>query len=109
MPALSSAQAALIDARNITNLKAAKNGAVPKAVYYKPAVLVGDASTEDKGHDPAVIAFLKANSAVKKQGTITIKEGLGTNPGSLTFGGGLASPPAEAKTWLEGITKKKLI
>ena len=28
---------------------------------------------------------------------------------SLTFGGGLVSPPIEAKTWLARITKKKLI
>ncbi len=109
MPNLTAAQAAGIDARNTANLKAAKDGAVLKAAYYKPVILVGSATAEAAGHDAATVAFLKANSAVKKKGTITIKKGKLTNPGSLTFGGDLKSPPSEAKTWLEGITKKKLI
>lgn len=109
MPNLSASQAAAIEARNAANLKAAKDGAVLKAKYYKPVILVGSTTDELAGHDKAAIAFLEANSAVKKEGTIKIKKGSLTNPGTLTFGGGLVSPPSEAKTWLERITKKKLI
>ena len=109
MPNLSASQAAAIEARNAANLKAAKDGAVLKAKYYKPVILVGSTTDALAGHDKATITFLEANSVVKKEGTITIKKGSLTNPGSLTFGGGLASPPAEAKDWLAGITKKKLL
>lgn len=109
MPNLTASQAAAIDTRNTANLKAAADGAVLKAKYYKPVILIGNTSSATQGHDPAVIAFLEANSAVKKEGTVKIKKGGLTGPGSLTFGGGLVSPPAEAKTWLERITKKKLI
>ena len=107
MPNLTASQAAAIETRNAANLKAAKDGAVLKAAYYKPVILVGSTTDQHAGHDKATIAFLLASSAVKKEGTI--KKGGLTGPGSLTFGGGLVSPPAEAKTWLERITKKKLI
>ena len=109
MPNLTASQAAAIEARNAANLKAAKDGSVLKAKYLKPVILIGNATSATQGHDPAAIAFLEANSVVKKQGTITIKKGGLTGPGSLTFGGDLKSPPIEAKTWLERITKKKLI
>ena len=109
MPNLTASQAAAIETRNAANLKAAKDGAVLKAAYYKPVILIGSATDEHAGHDNATIAFLQANSVVKKAGTIKIKKGGLSGPGSLTFGGGLASPPSEAKTWLERITKKKLI
>ncbi|MEO6062584.1 MAG: hypothetical protein ABIQ99_11665 [Thermoflexales bacterium] len=109
MPALTASQAAAIETRNAANLKAAKDGAVLKAAYYKPVILVGSTTDATAGHDKVTLTFLTANSAVKKMGTITIKKGSLTNPGSLTFGGGLVSPPAEAKTWLARITKKKLI
>ena len=109
MPNLTASQAAAIETRNAANLKAAKDGAVLKAAYYKPVILVGSTTDQHAGHDKATIAFLLTSSAVKKEGTIKIKKGGLTGPGSLTFGGGLVSPPAEAKTWLERITKKKLI
>ncbi len=109
MPNLTASQAAAIETRNAANLKAAKDGAVLKAAYYKPVILIGNTTDEAAGHDKATIVFLQANSVIKKKGTVTIKKGGLTGPGSLTFGGGLVSPPSEAKTWLERITKKKLI
>ncbi len=111
MPNLSSAQAASIETRNAANLKAASNGATLMAVYYHPVILVGSTSNETANHDPAIVTWLQQNSitVTPRHGTIKIKKGQLTNPGSLTFGGGLTSPPAEVKTWLANITKKKLL
>ena len=44
MPNLTASQAAAIETRNAANLKAAKDGAVLKAAYYKPVILVGEFS-----------------------------------------------------------------
>ena len=111
MPNLSTAQATSIESKNATNLKAAADGATLLAVFYHPVILIGSTSNEVANHDATIVAWLKANSitVTPKHGTVKIKKGRLTNPGSLTFGGGLSSPPAEAKTWLALITKKKLI
>ena len=53
MPNLTASQAAAIETRNAANLKAAKDGAVLKAAYYKPVILVGSTTDEAAGHDKA--------------------------------------------------------
>ena len=112
MPNLTSTQAASIETHNAANLKAAHNGDTLMAVFYHPVILVGSTANEEANHDPAIVAWLKTNSTnvTPRHGTVKIKKGsLTGGAGSLTFAGGLASTPAEAKTWLANITKKKLI
>ena len=106
----SATKTALISTRNATNLKASVNGAVLKAAFYKPLIIIGSTGSEEANHDADAIAWLKnMHGEVVKKGTLTIKKGGLTSRGSLTFGGGLSGTQPEVIALLAEFTKKKLI